>query len=255
MNFEKVGKKICEIKNNIRYKNKNKIYICNETFEGNEKINDFSELELQSGQFQLSPSKDIERQTIYVCGESGSGKSYFVSEYIVEYHKIFPKNEIYLVSEQTEDPAFDKLDYVKRVEIDGLDKDPIHYREFDNSLVIFDDVDCIKGKLGKEVLLLRDRLLKNSRKYRTSVIVTNHSCTGLDVKACLNECMVICFFMLNYNRSLKYLLENYIGISKTGILKLRKNASKSRWTCYMKGFPSVIMQQRYITTINKLEQL
>ena len=36
---------------------------------------------------------------------------------------------------------------------------------------------------------------------------------------------------------------------------LKKNASKSRWTAYIKGFPSVLVQQKYITTINKLEEL
>jgi hypothetical protein len=255
LNLQKVGKKICEIKNSTRYKRGNKVFVCNDTFEGDEKIKEFDELQLQSGEFQLSPSKTMERVTMYITSPAGGGKSYFASQYIQEYHKIFPKNEIYLVSEQDEDPAFDKLDYIKRIVIDDLDNDPLHYREFENCLVLFDDIDSIKGKLGKSVDALRDKLLKNSRKFKVSVISTNHSCTGQDIKAVLNESEIIVFFMMGYNRSLKYLLENYIGLNKKAIEKLKKNASKSRWSAYIKGYPSVLVQQRYITTISKLEEL
>ena len=52
----------------------------------------------------------------------------------------------------------------------------------------------------------------------------------------------------------KYLLENYIGINKTAIQKLRKDANKSRWTAYVKGFPSYLIQQKMITTVNKFEE-
>jgi hypothetical protein len=254
-NFDKVGKKICEIKNNVRYKTKNKVYVCNEAFEGDEKIKDFSDLEIQSGEFQLSPSKDMERVTMYITSPSGGGKSYFASQYIQEYHKVLPKNEIYLVSEQDVDPAFDKLDYIKRIIIDDLDKDPLHYREFENCLVLFDDTDSIRGKLGKAVDALRDKLLKNSRKFKVSVITTNHSCCGQDIKAVLNESEIIVFFMMSYNRSLKYLLENYIGLNKKTIDKLKTNSSKSRWTAYIKGYPCVLIQQKFITTVSKLEEL
>jgi hypothetical protein len=157
-----------------------------------------------------------------------------------------------MISEQEDDPVFDKLEYIKRVEIEGLDKDPIHFRDFDNSLVILDDCDAVKGKLGKSIDALRDKLLKLGRKYKISVIVTNHSCTGIEVKACLNECQMICFFMSGYNRSLKYLLENYIGLDKRAIEKLKQSAEKSRWTVYLKGFPSILVQQKYICTTKKL---
>ena len=60
--------------------------------------------------------------------------------------------------------------------------------------------------------------------------------------------------MLNYNRSLKYLLENYIGLGKNAIQKLRQHSSKSRCTAYVKGYPSYLVQQKLITTVNKYEE-
>ena len=118
--------------------------------------------------------------------------------------------------------------------------------------MIFDDIDSIKGKLGKTIDDLRDKLLKNSRKVRCSVISTAHDAIGIKLKSVLNESKTIVFFMMNYNRSLKYLLENYLGLNKHVIEKLKN--SKSRWTAFTKAYPCYIMSQNIISTVPKLER-
>ena len=255
-NFSKIGEKIAVIDKSLKYKRKNKVYINNGKDTPDEQfIKQFDNIAIDDGEFMLSPDKDTERITMYVCGSAGSGKSYFVAQYVQEYHKTFKNNMIYLISENDEDPAFDKLDYVKRIVIEDLHENPIDWREFNECLVIFDDIDSIKGKLGKTIDELRDKLLKNSRKFKVSVISTSHdACNGRETKSVLNESKIIVFFMLNYNRSLKYLLENYLGLGKTAIQKLRQHSSKSRWTAYVKGYPSYLIQQKLITTINKFEE-
>ena len=172
-NFSKVGEKIAIIDKSLKNKRQNKIYMNNKSSD-DEFIKEFKSISIDDGEFMLSPDKDNERQTIYVCGSAGSGKSYFVAQYVQEYHKTFKNNMIYLVSENEEDPAFDKLDYVKRIIIEDLHENPLDWREFENSLIIFDDIDSIKGKLGKTIDELRDKLLKNSRKFKVSVISTSH---------------------------------------------------------------------------------
>ena len=92
---------------------------------------------------------------VYVCGSAGSGKSYFVSKYVMEYVKVLKHNPVYLVSENNEDPAFDDKDYIKRIEINDMVENPIDWRDFENCLIIFDDIDSIKGKLGKTIDDLR----------------------------------------------------------------------------------------------------
>jgi nucleoside-triphosphatase THEP1 len=226
-NLEKCGDLICRIVDNPRYKNK-KVALCKEKLDDD--IKQFDEMKLSSGMFQLIPDKNKDRTTMYVTGSAGSGKSYFVAEYCKEYHKTFPDNEIYLISENDEDPAFDSLSYVKRIIIDDLHTDPLDWKEFKNCLIVFDDIDSVAGKLGKTISLLRDKVLKNSRKFHVSVISTAHNSTGLDLKSVLNESQIIIFFLSNYNRNLKYLLENYLGLSRKGIDKLRK-MNDSRWTC------------------------
>ena len=254
-NFSKVGEKIAIIDKSLKYKRKNKIYLNNSKDTSDDQfIKQFDNITLDEGEFMLSPDKDNERTTMYVFGFAGSGNSYFVAQYVQEYHKTFKNNMIYLISENDEDPAFDKLDYVKRIIIEDLHENPLDWREFENCLIIFDDIDSIKGKLGKTIDELRDKLLKNSRKFKVSVISTSHDACGIKLKSVLNESKIIVFFMLNYNRSLKYLLENYIGLGKNAIQKLRQHSSKSRWTAYVKGYPSYLVQQKLITTVNHFEE-
>ncbi len=62
----------------------------------------------------------------------------------------------------------------KRVAVsDELLKDPVEWTEFKDCLAIFDDIDALKGNIKKYMYGLRDKLLKNSRKFGVSVIVSN----------------------------------------------------------------------------------
>ena len=241
-NYEKDGDKIAVINS----KRQKKVYFS-ESDDGYEQIH-----LKDDQQFMLSPDKNVERITMYICGSAGSGKSYFTAQYCEEYHKTFKSNVIFLISENNEDPAFDSKDYIKRIDITDMVENPIDWAECKDCMVLFDDIDSIKGKLGKTIDDLRDKLLKNSRKFRVSVISTSHDATGLKLKSVLNESKTIVFFMMNYNRSLKYLLENYLGLNKEVIEKLRK--TKSRWTAFTKAYPCYLVQQQMISTIPALEK-
>ena len=72
-------------------------------------------IHIEAGEIMLSPDKDVERTRMYVCGSTGSGKS-FVAQYCEQYHTTFKNNPIFQVSENDEDPAFDKKDYIKRID-------------------------------------------------------------------------------------------------------------------------------------------
>jgi hypothetical protein len=47
-----------------------------------------------------------ERQCLYICGQSGSDKSYFTTNYVKEYKKMFPKRNIYVNSSIAEGKQF-----------------------------------------------------------------------------------------------------------------------------------------------------
>ena len=77
-NFSKVGEKIAIIDKSTKYKRKNKIYMNNSKDTADDQfMKQFDNITLDEGEFMLSPDKDTERTTMYVCGSAGSGKSYF----------------------------------------------------------------------------------------------------------------------------------------------------------------------------------
>jgi GTPase SAR1 family protein len=206
----------------------------------------FKDLQLpKQYDFLPIPNKDLDRSTILIVGMAGSGKSYFASQWLKEYHKMYPNYPIYIFSEKPYDEQLDKIKNTQRIKL-SPDLAELDYTEFKESCCVFDDVDGLEKSIRKVVNTLRDKLLKLGRSQKTTVLSTNHSPTdGLDTKALLNEAQSIVFFMANYNRSLKYLLENYLGMTKEDIKKCKKN--KSRWSCYVKqSYPNVIIQQKNI---------
>lgn len=206
----------------------------------------FKDLELPANyDFMPIPNKDLDRSTILILGMAGSGKSYFAGQWLKEYHKMYPTYPIYIFSEKPYDEQLDSIKGTRRVKL-SPELSELEYTEFKECCCVFDDIDGLEKGIRKVVNTLRDKLLKLGRAQKTTVLSTNHNSTdGLDTKTLLNEAQSIVFFMANYNRSLKYLLENYLGMTKEDIKKAKKN--KSRWTAYVKqSYPNVIIQQRNI---------
>ena len=104
-NFSKVGEKIAIIDKSLKYKRKNKIYMNNSKDTADDQfIKQFDNIAIDEGEFMLSPDKDTERTTMDVCRSAGSGKSYFVAQYVQEYHKTFKNNMLYLVLKRMKTP-------------------------------------------------------------------------------------------------------------------------------------------------------
>lgn len=248
MNLNKIG--MC-----IAKSGKRKIYVASP--EDNEELDlkTFDKIKLKEGKFQFMPNGDNTRQVISVFGASGSGKSYWISEFIKEYHMTYKKNHIYLLSECSEDEAFDDKSYIKRILINQeLLDDKIEWDEFKDCCVVLDDVDALSKDYKKYIDELRNKLLKNARKNNVSVVISNHNlCDGALTKTILHESQIIVFFMNNgFNRGIKYFLESYVGLNKTAIENLRKLTTRA--TVYIKSYPQIIMTDKYITTINDLSK-
>ena len=201
-----------------------------------------------SKKFELLPPQEG-RSVIYICGASGSGKSYWTAEYLKKYHKKYPKNKIYVFSEGQEDPAFDDLDIIRIPINEELLNEPIQYNEFHDCMCVFDDIDSLSGKYKKYIYELKNKLCKLGRKDQISLIITNHNCCDShDTKSSLNESSVIVFFGNNWNRGVLYLCQNYIGMSKEAVKKLR--ALKTRSFVYLKSYPNIILSDYEIATLN-----
>lgn len=114
--------------------------------------------------------------------------------------------------------------------------------EFSNALVILDDIDSIVNKKTKEKIYgLLNKMLRIGRHFGISVAYVGHELySSHELKQILNESMTITFFpkFLNYMK-LKYLLEQYFGLSKEQIERIR--AIRDRSVTYVKGSDKIIL--------------
>jgi hypothetical protein len=203
--------------------------------------------------FQVIPNPNTERQILYITGASGSGKSFYTQMYGNEYKRLYPKREVYLFSSLDDDSSIDKIKGIKRINIKSPDfiTDNITAEDFKESLVIFDDTDCLTNKPIKlKVNSILNSLLETGRHFNASVIFTSHlPCAGNDTKRILNESHQITFFPHSLGgRSLKYLLDNYLGLDKQQIKRVK--GLDSRWVSVIKSYPQVVVSEKECYTIS-----
>lgn len=197
------------------------------------------------GMFVLVPNPDPKkREVLYICGTSGSGKSYLAREYTENYHKLFPSRGCYLISKLKEDETLDKLKYLKRINIQSLVDDPPVLEEFRECLIIFDDYDTLTGKHQDAVLKLIDDLAIQGRHTCTTMLCLSHYLNNYKkTRLILNEATgVVVYPQSTSFHALKYLLRNYIGVEEDDVRRFRKLGS--RWLYFKKMFPQVMISQK-----------
>lgn len=184
----------------------------------------------------------LKRDILYVSGPSGVGKSYFSRMYTIKYHKMFPKNRIFLFSKKNEDENFDELKYIERVEVDEELFDGLKVEDFRDSLTIFDDSHVFRDYIGKCLQNLQIDLMNLGRSYGINMIITSHLLTNYrKTKDILNELTGITIFpeATSYHE-LRYCLTNHFGLEKKDLRKILK--LRSRWV-YLNKFPRYIVHE------------
>jgi len=247
MNFEGIGPIIAEI-SNPQYKKNKPIHLAKDT-EMNQIKDSFNKLILDDpkSKFELGINKDLERLIAYIAGASGSGKSFFASQIIKKYKKAYPKNEIYLFSSVDKDSSLDSLK-INRINLEGLLEEKLDINDFENSMIIMDDIDSISNKKIKNIVLdIANEGLQRGRHSKTSLIFTNHIlCDGRQTRHILNEAHSITIFPKSANsRNLDYLLGSYIGLSKPEIQYVKQ--MDTRPCTIIKSYPQIIMSDHEIS--------
>jgi len=204
----------------------------------------------------------------FIFGSSGSGKSWFTSEYVEMYQRVFPQNPVYLVSYVDEDSSIDKIQDLIRIPIEDITSGKISGKTIADSLIIFDDVDALqqapekkeeeqeasvhadeKKALTPKVIFglvetLRDQLLTTGRHHNVSVIVTSHLGANFNhTKVPINESNFVVVFPKGGNASqIDRIVRNYSGL--TGEQKKKLMALPSRWVMLYKSYPSYVVHER-----------
>jgi DNA helicase HerA-like ATPase len=243
LNFEDVGPLIAIIKNENKAIKDKKLFISDNV---DSVRNGFSNYQTNKNEtLQLVPNNKTERQCIYICGQSGSGKSYFTSNYVKQYKKMYPKRDIFVISSISEDSSIDSLK-PKRINVLHEDflTEEFTSEDFKDSLVIFDDVDVFPNKIKKKVMAIVNNILQIGRHSNVSVCFTTHNPTnGAETKILLSEAHVITVFpRTTGNRALKYLLDSYLGLDQKQINRIKK--MNSRAVSIIRGYPMVILSDK-----------
>ena len=238
LTFETDGNSIASIKGT-----KHEVYLSNTAKNGTNSI------ELSGNEtFNPMPNTSKERDVLYIFGQSGSGKSFYVYLYALNYKKIYKKNPIYVFSTLDSDKeGLDKIKGIKRIALNKefIDDEMIPMEEFKDSLVIFDDVDNISDKaLKKKVWATMNTMLQTGRHFKISMAITFHvSAGGNDTKMIINEATAITYFPQTVGgRNLKYMLDGYLGLDKDQIKRIKK--LNSRWITIQKTYPKVILSEK-----------
>lgn len=204
----------------------------------------------EESQFQIVPSPDPEkREVFYIAGASGSGKSYMAKGIAECYKRLFPDRECYLVSKLGEDSTLDKLEFLKRINIQTFIDDYPELDEFENCLVIFDDYDTLTGNAEKVVGKLIDDLATMGRHTCTTMLCLSHYLTNYKkTRLLLNEAThIVVYPMATSFHALGYLLKTHVGMTKDDVRDLKK---MGRWVCIYKHYPQWLVSQQHARVLN-----
>lgn len=245
--FSKEGQNIAVIKDNVNYKDK----IISTTTD--DIPNTFKTLKLNTGNFQPIGNYNAERSCNLIVGASGSGKSRYICNWVLEYKKKYKKNPVYLFSSLTEDVSLKPIKPLRIILDEEFMNEAIDLEMYRNSCCIFDDTDTIQHKYLKEkVYTLMNMMLNTGRHYNITVWVVSHTPTGkkLETKVIMNEAHSIVIFPANDNKQLRYLLENYCGIDNKQMKFLK--SLNSRWCCINKHYPQSIITEKHILMMSEI---
>ena len=192
---------------------------------------------------KIFPIPSSKPEQLYISGPNGSGKTFYCARYLKMLRKLHPKRPIFVFSDLRDDELLDRIrGGVQRVKMDrSLVDDPISPENLAGSIVVFDDVDSIQDKeILKEVLSLRDRLLKTSRHSDVYVICTNHlSCDYKATRTLINECRSITVFPHSgAANQITRIFKEYCGLTTKQIDMIV--GLPSRWVTLHKNYPMYV---------------
>jgi Cdc6-like AAA superfamily ATPase len=193
--------------------------------------------------FQLLPPDNPKKRSIwYIAGAAGSGKSYQAKIVINNYHKLFPKNPVYLISKLTSDETLDELKFIQRIDITQFSEEGFDINEQEPSLIIFDDFETLEKKELDVVLKAIDDIAIMGRHHQVSMIYISHHLTNYkQTRLILNESHnIVIFPQSSSNYQLRYLLQNYGNMDKESVKPLNK---LGRWCCIHTQYPNYVISQ------------
>lgn len=190
------------------------------------------------------PQLTLEPICTYTAGPNGSGKSTAVANWAKSLLKLIPGLPVFVFSDLEKDPTIDSIPGVQRVILDEtLVDDPFTKEDFEDCIIIFDDIDSIMDKkIAKAVKNLLQSILKTNRHTNTWLAVTNHMVTDYrDTRMFLSQCAEITLFPKagGATNQLVSVMKNSCGLDPATIERALN--LPGRWITIHKSCPRFIL--------------
>ena len=189
-------------------------------------------------------------EMIFCSGPPNCGKSYWINEYVKKYKSIFKDRHVILFTRLDDDKSLKESMYLRITIHPDILADKFEIDDFENSLVIFDDIESSKyPKVTKYLYELMDDLCKNGRHHNISVIFANQECRmGTKTKNLLtNMTMSVIFPWCCSPYQYTRLIHDHIGLTTAQMNKIF--GLKSRWVAISRCAPNYAVYQNGVYLI------
>jgi hypothetical protein len=213
----------------------------------NQSLKKFVQYDSSTDLFPLIDAIGKQGTRIFISGQSGSGKSYFVKE-LLKHNKIRKGTGVYLFSPVVDDESLNGIKNLIPINLDTYHDE--FEKEFEiedipkHSVVVFDDIESARN--AKLLMAIRDQFLERSRHSAITTITISHNPMGNNkTKASVRECQYAVLFPQSNPRDTGALLKAYFGYTTemiNEILALRN----SRWILIHKHVPSYWVSQHAV---------
>ena len=197
----------------------------------------------------LTPIIDDERYSIYTSGNSGSGKSTFIAQFLKDNKPKIKGAGIFLFSPIQDDKALSTIKNLIHIDLRELEDElnrPFEVEDIPRgSVVIFDDIESYQKPINKQYEELRDIIAERGTHNNISLISVSHNATnGNKTKVQIRECNYWVLFPKHNSRDTKNILKIYGGLDKDDIQKIMN--MDSRWVLYKKTVPKYAISQHSV---------
>ena len=177
--------------------------------------------------FQLLPDVRGERDSIFIAGPTGCGKTRFSMEYLSLYKELNPNNSVFIITSKPSDSTINRYDFdfnILKIDEDYL-VNPVDIREFKNAAVFFDDIDYVENQeIRKYTKELARKCIGIGREFGVTVLITSHLLTDyLKTRFILNDCKyVVMFPNCGLKKGVTYFLKEYMSLDRMTITQILK---------------------------------
>jgi energy-coupling factor transporter ATP-binding protein EcfA2 len=172
-----------------------------------------------------------QNDVIVITGRKGAGKSSIAKFLAWVYHRRFPKNRVIVFSGIP--GLYDELDFATSVDLKAVEEEENEKYKgdysgvpdpslFDNSLVIFDDVETYPNPKVQEILWqTMNTVVQNGRNYNTCAILVLHMLNrGLASSIILRELDSLIIFPHTFDNNTYNTLINHFGFDRKAAMSI-----------------------------------